>query len=243
MLRTARALESLPALSEAFRRGDLYLLTADEYAVLEQAESAVRSRAGKRIRRELVLVEMARASLKAGSAATQVRNQVLIHLDAQSGAGWYETDRGVLPAAPEKVEEALGSRTILLTGKEASPPIEMPVQELLDLPARSSTGKKTPRPAVLRALFARAGGRCEKCRGRGPLHVHHRRPWSDGGSHHLEDLEARCAACHAMAHRDDFANRPDWHEARQTARRQREVRRAGKAADPAAPRDRGPSPG
>ncbi|MBI3927376.1 MAG: HNH endonuclease [Armatimonadetes bacterium] len=112
-------------------------------------------------------------------------------------------DHGKPPTVLLRGTEALGSRTILLTGQEASPPIETPVQELLDLPARSSTGKKTPRPAVpmpvLRALFARAGGRCEKCRDRGPLQVHHRRPWSDGGSHHLEDLEARCAACHATA--------------------------------------------
>lgn len=62
-------------------------------------------------------------------------------------------------------------------------------------------------------VFERAYGRCERCgwpAGAIRLvsdrwrvcgaHVHHVRPISQGGRHHLANLQLLCAACHADAH-------------------------------------------
>ena len=42
--------------------------------------------------------------------------------------------------------------------------------------------------------------RCARCRSRRPLHPHHRRYRSHGGTHRIENLEPVCWDCHRMIH-------------------------------------------
>jgi len=129
-----------------------------------------------------------------------------------------------LKAGPVSRERSRPEAPVLETPRPAGP-------EQLQLlsPRKTSRGKSRPRTAVphstLRALFVRARGRCEVpgCGGHGFLQVHHRKPWSEGGTNALEDLELRCAACHSLGHKSDFAEKPAWREARE--RRQRCGRR------------------
>ena len=98
-------------------------MDADDYAVFEQAETRIRARAGRRLRRAKVLRKMAEAVLSEGTAKDRARHQVIIHTVKDAEGGWYETDRGVLPASPEVVQEALQSGHVLraeeLTGSSA----------------------------------------------------------------------------------------------------------------------------
>ena len=98
-------------------------MDADDYAVFEQAETRIRARAGRRLRRAKVLLKMAEAVLSEGTAKDRARHQVIIHTVKDAEGGWYETDRGVLPASPEVVQEALQSGHVLraeeLTGSSA----------------------------------------------------------------------------------------------------------------------------
>lgn len=63
------------------------------------------------------------------------------------------------------------------------------------------------------SVFERASGRCERCglpcghiglrNGKWRVigaHIHHVLPIAAGGNHALENLEVRCAACHADEH-------------------------------------------
>ncbi|MCA9777099.1 MAG: HNH endonuclease [Candidatus Eremiobacteraeota bacterium] len=52
---------------------------------------------------------MAEAVLSEGTAKDRARHQVIIHTVEDVEGGWYETDRGVLPASPEVVQQALQS--------------------------------------------------------------------------------------------------------------------------------------
>lgn len=57
------------------------------------------------------------------------------------------------------------------------------------------------------AILHRDGGHCQVCgdvRPQQELHVHHKQPVSEGGTHELENLELRCADCHAEAHNEDL---------------------------------------
>ena len=52
----------------------------------------------------------------------QIRYQVLVHFDPVNETGTYETDRGVFPATPEVVEQALAGQHIILTEKAGPGP-------------------------------------------------------------------------------------------------------------------------
>ena len=88
-------------------------MDADDYAVFEQAETRIRARVGRRLRRSKVLLKMAEAVLSEGTAKDRARHQVIIHTVEDAEGGWYETDRGVLPASPEVVQQALRSGHVL----------------------------------------------------------------------------------------------------------------------------------
>ena len=88
-------------------------MDADDYAVFEQAETRIRTRAGRRLRRSKVLLKMAEAVLSEGTAKDRARHQVIIHTVEDAEGGWYETDRGVLPASPEVVQQALQTGRVL----------------------------------------------------------------------------------------------------------------------------------
>jgi hypothetical protein len=52
----------------------------------------------------------------------------------------------------------------------------------------------------IRIAMQRAGWRCARCKSRRPLHPHHRKYRSHGGTHQVENLEAVCWDCHRVIH-------------------------------------------
>ncbi|MGE0494870.1 MAG: HNH endonuclease [Vulcanimicrobiota bacterium] len=163
--------------------------TPEQYAVLEQAISLARARAGKRVNREAALVSLAEGSLSSADSRSKVRHQVSVWVDPESGQGFYDTERGPLPAPMRVVEEAL-------------------------VPA----GRKKIPADELKAVFARAEGRCENCGCKGgPLQVHHCRPVARGGRNLARELRLLCPACHGVVHEEDFARDPGWRAAKEAA--------------------------
>lgn len=58
--------------------------------------------------------------------------------------------------------------------------------------------------AVARYVRRRQGWRCRSCRRRTLLHVHHKKPVSQGGGHLPLNLEGLCLACHERRHDFDI---------------------------------------
>ena len=58
----------------------------------------------------------------------------------------------------------------------------------------------------------RADGVCEKCRSRGELQVHHRKPVAQGGAiFDINNLIVLCRSCHLEAHRRiEHDKMPSW---------------------------------
>lgn len=198
------------------------LLTPDQYAIYEQARHLVEARQGKRVSKETAVVEMARSALASADHRSQVRHQVIVHVNADSGEGFYDTERGLLPAAPAAVDEALKQKGIVVAGPQPVLPAgSRQAEQLPLLPPPSKTRTSIPL-VLLRAVFTRACGRCERCsHGGGNLVVHHIRAWSETRRHRLEDLEVLCPGCHAAEHTKDFAEKPGWKAAREAARQRR----------------------
>lgn len=183
-------------------------LTPDQYALYQAAEERVWAKEGRKVARAEVLMEFCGLELDRGSSRERARHQVIIHANAE-GRAWYETDRGPLPVGAEVLEQALKGRPALVEVPEGDPGSGATEGSTY---ARKS--RKSVPNGVARAAHARAGSRCEKCGGRGPLHFHHRKPVCDGGDNSLDNGQLLCVPCHAQRHRADFEQRPEWVRAR-----------------------------
>ncbi|MCA9777152.1 MAG: HNH endonuclease, partial [Candidatus Eremiobacteraeota bacterium] len=186
----------------------VFELTPDQYALYEQAESRVRAQEGRRVPRAEVLQRMAESVLAQGTAKARARHQVLVHTTEGSDEAWYETERGVLPVAPEVLKEALGGQEVLYSDGTS----ESRSEERLRNHSCDSGTKRTAVPnGVIRRVFARAGHRCECCgRKGGRLDVHHRTPVSEGGGNEPDFLELLCRACHTKNHELDSEEKSKW---------------------------------
>ena len=207
----------------------VFHLTADEFALYEQAESRIRAKLGGRVSREKVLAEMSREILSQGDARSRARHQVLVHKDPETGASYYDTSRGPLPVDENSLVEALtaGKQKALANDEKADADGNAP---------RSARHKRRAVPnATVRKVFNRAGNCCERCGRRGGrLHIHHCQPVSDGGGDAPEMLLVLCPACHSLIHENDYAARPTWARARR--------RKASTNSKPKDPSSRGRSP-
>ncbi|MGE0495857.1 MAG: HNH endonuclease signature motif containing protein [Vulcanimicrobiota bacterium] len=200
------------------------LMTPEQYAIYEQAKRMVEARQGKRVSKETAVTEMSRALLASADNRSKVRHQVIVHVNGVTGEGFYDTDRGLLPAEPEAVDEAMKQTGIVVAAASPGLPAGSTSEQLPLLPS-SSKGRPGLPVGLVRAVYARAFGRCERCScAGGNLVVHHVRAWSDTRQHRLEDLELLCPGCHANVHDKDFANRPAWKAARDAAVRGRRSR-------------------
>ncbi|MGE0494738.1 MAG: HNH endonuclease signature motif containing protein [Vulcanimicrobiota bacterium] len=207
------------------------LMTPEQYAVYEQAKRMVEARQGKRVSRETAVTEMSRALLGSADNRSKVRHQVIVHVNGETGEGFYDTDRGLLPAEAEAVDEAMKQTGIVVACSHNTLPAGSSRSKL---PAETSQAEQLPllpsqpkaRPGLpvglVRAVYARAFGCCERCSCRGGnLVIHHVRAWSETRRHRLEDLELLCPSCHASEHEEDFATRTEWKAARDASVRQR----------------------
>lgn len=178
--------------------------TPAQYAVLEQAVSLARARAGKRISREAAVVALSEGSLATADSRSKVRHQVSLWVDPESGRGFYDTERGQLPAPNRVIAEALANAPVV--PKQANPD--------------QVTGRRSIPIPQLRAVYARAQGRCENCGCKGgALQVHHCRAVSRGGRNRARELKLLCPGCHAVTHEADFAEDAGWRAARELARK------------------------
>ena len=176
--------------------------TPEQYAVLEQAVSLARARAGKRISREAAVVALSEGSLATADNRSKVRHQVSLWVDPESGRGFYDTERGQLPAPNRVIAEALANAPVL--PKKAKP--------------EPAAGRRKISIRQLRAVFARAEGRCENCGCKGgALQVHHCRAVSRGGRNRARELKLLCPGCHAVTHEADFAEDAGWRAAKELA--------------------------
>ncbi len=184
-------------------------LTADQYAIVEQARNEQhRRQGGRRPSVEQAFTQICRDYLANGSPTARLKSQHIVHTNEERSQHWYETDRGLLPATtcPSARTNAMKPAQNFQVEHTAPPP-----------PSRRR------RPAVprevVRAVRARSNGRCEMpgCGRGGRLHLHHTTPISDGGQHTVDTLRLLCAACHALHHETDFNHRPAWRQARNRA--------------------------
>ncbi|MGE0492030.1 MAG: HNH endonuclease signature motif containing protein [Vulcanimicrobiota bacterium] len=201
------------------------LMTPEQYAVYEQAKRMVEARRGKRVSKETAVAEMSRALLASADNRSKVRHQVIVHVNGVTGEGFYDTGRGLLPAEPAAVDEAMKQTGIVVAAAPTDLPAGSTQAEPLPLLPSQSKGRPGLPVGLVRAVYARAFGRCERCScAGGNLVVHHVRAWSDTRQHRLEDLELLCPGCHAVEHEKDFANRPEWRGARDASVRRRRKR-------------------
>ncbi|MGE0491710.1 MAG: HNH endonuclease signature motif containing protein [Vulcanimicrobiota bacterium] len=200
------------------------LLTPEQYAIYEQAKRMVEARQGKRVSKETAVAEMSRALLASADNRSKVRHQVIVHVNGVTGEGFYDTDRGLLPAERAAVDEAMKQTGIVVACSQELP-AGSTQPEQLPLPPSRSKGRPGLSVGLVRAVYARAFGRCERCScAGGNLVIHHVRAWSETRCHRLEDLELLCPSCHANEHEKDFAARPEWKAAREAAVQRRRIR-------------------
>ncbi|MCA9796110.1 MAG: hypothetical protein KC910_30090, partial [Candidatus Eremiobacteraeota bacterium] len=76
----------------------------------------------KRVSKETAVTEMARRCLASADSRSKVRHQVIVHGNCQTGQGFYDTDRGLLPADPAAVDEALKQPGMVVAGGQAELP-------------------------------------------------------------------------------------------------------------------------
>jgi 5-methylcytosine-specific restriction endonuclease McrA len=164
-------------------------LSGEEYDRFERAVEAVRRRLGRRVDLAACLDQLASSFLARdtagdgssrfpdGSASTPF-TQVIYECESCERAS-VQTRRGSASVTPRTRAMASCDSTVIRDGRRAR--------------------RAVPR-AMARAVWSRARGRCERCRQRGWLHLHHRRPVSADGAHTVGNLRLLCSACHAAEH-------------------------------------------
>ncbi len=218
-------------------------MTPDQFALYEAAVGRVQAQKGTRVSRGAAVARMAEALLDQGTSRARARHQVVVHTDSAKEEAFYETSKGRLPVSQEVLEEALkpGGHEVVelpeVLGEASDSRVEDAAktraceeQPLEGSPGRvvqRSTGDYIPN-ATIRAVYARAGGCCERCgRRSGRLDIHHKTPVSEGGDNSFENLELLCRPCHTLEHERDFELKPHWRAARASRSTSREAAAVG----------------
>lgn len=189
----------------------------EEYAEWQATVERVSRQFGRRVSHKDVILELVRRHVASTGSASLERNPVVVRLEPD-GTGLVQTDRGPLALSRQSAEDYLARANSVVVPDEADQ-----IDSVLLLAGKN---RKKPPTEVLRALIARSGGCCEQCGRRGVLHIHHIRPRSRGGTNALSNLSLRCPACHASAHKNDFAQGSPWKKARERRRRSAKARQA-----------------
>lgn len=95
-------------------------LTPDQYAAYETAKRILEAKARRRLSRAEVLLRLAESVIDGAPSRTRSKHQIVIHSNSDCRHGWYDTDRGMLPVAPELFEDVRNY---------GSPPIQCPTSK------------------------------------------------------------------------------------------------------------------
>ncbi len=182
----------------------VFELSPEQFARYERVEERIHQQLGRRVSRNEVLMKLLDSNLTASSVEGRAKFPVIVCIDGRTGAGHYQTRRGPLPATQAQVERALAEAVEVL-GPNRSLRRRPPKSRRTDIPR-----------SLMRALWARSGGRCEKegCCNGAPFEVHHPIPISKGGKNTLANTRLYCKPCHALEHQEDFKPDQPWHQAR-----------------------------
>lgn len=203
-------------------------MTPDQFAIWDQAVDRARSQKKGRLSKEAALETLARHYLAGGDARTRTNHPVVLRVEATSGAAFYETSRGVMPASPEAVDDAPARERGSFVATAEQPPVadvgpakgDEYVEVVQDEGAADSGNASIPtthastarRPdirkpvplALRRQALARASYRCQRCAATKELEVDHVDPVCDGGGD-AGNLQVLCRACHGHKHSEAFA--------------------------------------
>jgi len=190
-------------------------MTPDEYSLYETALKRIQARHQRWVRRGKAIALMAEALLNEGTSASRAKHQILIHTLPDLGLAWYDTDKGILPVSSDALKKALEEK------REPIRPNQLQGGAESQKTYSPTSGRRTGVPApIVRQLYARAGARCERCRDkRGPFHIHHMDPISEGGTHDIESLQLLCGSCHSLKHMEDFQTKSGWRNALEAKRK------------------------
>ena len=224
--------------------------TEAEFLEVEQVKKRMEAQCGRHMSWSRFVYELCKNTQPAEGRRPRINAMVLVHVSAESGQAWTETERGNVSVSEDVVADAMASGRVAVIGddvatgssdanadadsRSAHPeqPGVRPVQACdTSKPSRrdrvSRRKARTPiTAALMRSLFLRARGRCEKCGGRGPLHVDHMKPWDDHPVHELSGLQVLCIPCHVVKHEVDFERRKGWREAKAGRMALRRARRS-----------------
>ena len=121
-------------------------LTPEQFVRYEQAEVRIRRQLNRRVSRSEILMLLAESKLSASKPRALAKLPVVMIVDGATGAGWYQSSQGLLPATPSQVE---------MTMKKLKP-IEVVGQQTL-------FESKAEEPLGTRGEVGTGGGR-EGCR-------------------------------------------------------------------------------
>lgn len=171
-----------PVPREALRRRLSFDLSADAYALFQEALAHHRRSAGHPISDEEALLLMARRSLGGAEPDPgEPAHQVHLEVCPECGHGTQRAGADDVVVDPAVVEQAMCDARLVEAGQ------------------RSTT---TIPPAVRREVMARDGGRCQVpgCRHHTFVDVHHIVPRAQGGTHAPSNLVVLCSAHHRAVH-------------------------------------------
>ncbi len=187
----ARKLPGLPGLAEAFRRGEIPWTKARTIARVATVETESywleRARCGtnRDLEREVAEAKGERPKVRLVVELGEEEMEVL-----EMAVARLREERGEAVPLGEAVVELARRGAMVVGGASRDAGRELPPE------VEDDDVKRIPRP-VRRHVRARDGCRCRLCARFAWLHIHHLRPWKEGGSScDPENLVVLCSQCH-----------------------------------------------
>lgn len=171
-----------PASREAIRRRLSFDVSAETYALMQEALDHLRRTAGGPLSEEQAIQLMARKALGADSDASEPAHQVHLQMCPECGEGTQKAGGDDVVVDSTVLEQAGCDARWVQAGQRSRASIP---------------------PATRREVVARDRGRCQVpgCRHHTFVDVHHIRSRSDGGTHDPSNLIVLCTAHHTAVHR------------------------------------------
>jgi len=97
-----------------------FQLAPEVYQLFKEVQGKIRAGHPGPMTREQVFEEICSRALAGSGKKSRTRTIVVLHFDPRSGAGWTETDRGVVAVAPEVIAHALETGTVVVAPGEGA---------------------------------------------------------------------------------------------------------------------------